>query len=171
MREVISISMPKPESAFFKANPFSGPEVKETPLRKWSRLDFCLYLEEEDNEIQKAMTRSLNKARKRFEEDLAQGDVDDEVQGEGGVGELHHPNQFGRGQPITSVGTGWKPKPTKPIQWKLLGGAGGKKNAPSIKGQKQDGNYKFRYLKDLSSIDFKSNNSAFEIFSHPTSIY
>ena len=148
MREVISISMPKAESAFFKANPFSGPEIKETPRRKWSRLDFCLYLEEEDNEIQKTMTRSLNKARKRFEEDLAQGDVDDEVQGKDGVGvgELQNLNQFGRGQPTTSVGTGWKPKP---FQWKLLGGAGGKKKAPSTKGQKQDGNYSFRYLKDL----------------------
>ena len=152
MREVISISMPKPESAFFKANPF-GPDIKETPYWKfkwWLWTD-----EEEDDEVQAAMTRSLNKARKRFEEDLAQGDVDDEVQGEGGVGELHHPNQFGRGQSITSVGTGWKPKP---FQWKLLGGAGGKKKAPSTKGQKQDGKYKFRYLKNISSIDFKSNN-------------
>ena len=153
--------MPKAESAFLKANPFSGPELKETPYWKfkwWLWTD-----EEEDDKVQAAMTRSLNKARKRFEEDLAQGDVDDEVQGKDGVGvgELHHPNQFGRGQSITSVGTGWKPKP---FQWKLLGGAGGKKKAPSTKGQKQDGNYKFRYLKDLSSIDFKSNNSAGYVF-------
>ena len=51
-------------------------------------------------------------------------------------------NQFGRGQPLSSVSTGWKPKP---IKWKLLGGAGGntsKKTKPKTKAQ-EDGNKKF----------------------------
>ena len=121
MREVIQLSIPQ-EPALFRTNLWLGPEVKETPY--WN---FKMWLlEDEDDEVQAAMTRSLNRARKNYEEYLAQdvqGDFDDEVQGEGGVGELHHPNQFGRGQHISSVGTGWKPKP---IQWKLLGGAGGK---------------------------------------------
>ena len=141
MREVIRLSVPQ-DPAFFKANLWLGPEIKETPYWefKW------WLLEDEDDEVQAAMTRSLNKARKNFEEDLAQGDVDDEVQGKGGVGELHHPNQFGRGQTITNVGTGWKPKP---IQWKLLGGAGGKKKMPSTKGQNRDGNYEFGFSKNF----------------------
>ena len=51
-------------------------------------------------------------------------------------------NQFGRGQPLSSVSTGWKPKP---IMWKLLGGAGGNKRKntkPKTKAEEsQDGNY------------------------------
>ena len=103
--------MPKPESAFFKANPFSGPEIKETPYRKWSRLDFCLYLEEEDNEVQKAMTRSLNKARKTHQEDFAQEvqDVDAQEQSSSNHG-FGHGFAFGRGQPV-------------PSRWFLLGGS------------------------------------------------
>ena len=65
--------------------------------------------------------------------DIPSTSADDEVQGEGGVGELHHPQQFGRGQTISSVGTGWK---SKPYQWKLLGGTGGKptkKTGPKAK--------------------------------------
>ena len=56
-------------------------------------------------------------------------------------GEPKPSNQFGRGQPLSSVSTGWKPKP---IQWMLLGGAGGgtrKKTKPKTKAQEsQDGN-------------------------------
>ena len=52
--------------------------------------------------------------------------------------------QFGRGQPLSSVSTGWMPKP---IQWKLLGGAGGntmKKVGPKTKAEEpRDGNYFF----------------------------
>ena len=109
--------MPKAESAFFKANPFSGPEIKETPLRKWSRLDFCLYLEEDDDEIQQAMTRSLNKARKNYLEDLAQ-DVQGDVDGmEGGAGvEISSFNPFGRGY---ACGRGQ----LIPSRWLLLGGS------------------------------------------------
>ena len=85
MREVINIAMPKEAPAFLKAtDPVCQPirPVKETPY--WN---FKMWLlEDEDDEVQAAMTRSLNKARKNFEEDLAQGDVDDEVQGGGGVG-------------------------------------------------------------------------------------
>ena len=105
--------MPKAESAFFKANPFSGPEIKETPRRKWSRLDFCLYLEEEDNEVQKAMTRSLNKARKTYQEFFAQDVQDVDAQepssnhGNHGFGRGF---AFGRGQPV-------------PSRWFLLGGS------------------------------------------------
>ena len=118
MREVISISTLKAESAFFKANPFSGPEIKETPLRKWSRLDFCLYLEEDDDEIQQAMTRSLNKARKNYLEDLAQ-DVQGDIDGmEGGVNgvEISSFNPFGRGY---ACGRGQ----LIPSRWLLLGGS------------------------------------------------
>ena len=48
-------------------------------------------------------------------------------------------NQFGRGQPVSSIASGWKPKP-----WKLLGGSGknsGKKTGePTTKTQEyQDG--------------------------------
>ena len=109
--------MPKAESAFFKANPFSGPEIKKTPLRKWSRLDFCLYLEEDDDEIQQAMTRSLNKARKNYLEDLAQ-DVQGDVDGmEGGAGvEISSFNPFGRGY---ACGRGQ----LIPSRWLLLGGS------------------------------------------------
>ena len=49
-------------------------------------------------------------------------------------------DQFGRGQLLSSVSTGWKPKP---IGWKLLGGAGGntKKTKPKTKAQEShDGN-------------------------------
>ena len=118
MREVISISTLKAESAFFKANPFSGPEIKETPLRKWSRLDFCLYLEEDDDEIQQAMTRSLNKARKNYLEDLAQ-DVQGDIDGmEGGVNgvEISSFNPFGRGY---ACGRGQ----LIPSRWLLIGGS------------------------------------------------
>ena len=141
--------MPKPESAFFKANPFSGPEIKENPFRKWSRLDFCLYLEEEDDEVQKAMTRSLNKARKIHQDIDVQDQpnppitleeiIDDTTQESLVEIESWPPNKFGRGQVASSfqrsqVSTGWKPKPF--IQWKLLGGAGGrlrKKTGPKAK--------------------------------------
>ena len=42
-------------------------------------------------------------------------------------------NQFGRGQPLSSVSTGWRPKP---IQWKLLGGGNTrKKTGPTTKAQ------------------------------------
>ena len=130
--------MPKPESAFFKANPF-GPDIKETPRRKWSRLDFCLYLEEEDDEVQKAMTRSLNKARKIHQDIDAQDhpnppialeEINDDTTQES-LEEIESwpPNKFGRGQAFSSfqfsqVSTGFRPKPI--TQWRLLGGAGGK---------------------------------------------
>ena len=111
--------MPKPESAFFKANPFSGPEIKETPFSKWSRLDFCLYLEEEDNEVQKAMTRSLNKVRKTHQEDFAQEVKDVDAQ----EPSLNH--GFGRG---FAIGRG-QPVPSR---WRLLGG-GRNKAGPTSK--------------------------------------
>ena len=42
-------------------------------------------------------------------------------------------DQFGRGQPLSSVSAGWKPKP---IQWKLLGGGNTrKKTGPTTKAQ------------------------------------
>ena len=149
--------MPKPESAFFKANPFSGPEIKETPFRKWSRLDFCLYLEEEDNEIQKAMTRSLNKAQKIHQDIDAQDhpnppnaleEIDDTTQESLEEFESWPPSQFGRGQAassfqLSSVSTGFRPKPI--TQWRLLGGAGAigkptKRSKSKVKGS-EDGNY------------------------------
>ena len=49
-------------------------------------------------------------------------------------GEPRPSNQFGRGQPLSSVSVGWKPKPIL----KLLGGAGGntrKKTGPTTKAQ------------------------------------
>ena len=149
MREYFTLSTPTtPEKlAFFKAHkpievffnePLGGeekaihgkvigPRGRVHSASSFWKLKWWL-LEDEDDEVQAAMTRSLNRARKNYEECLAQdvqGDFDDEVQGEGGVGELHHLNQFGRGQLIASVGTGWKPKPIQ-SQWKLLGGASGK---------------------------------------------
>ena len=145
--------MPKPESAFFKANPFSGPEIKETPFRKWSRLDFCLYLEEEDNEIQKAMTRSLNKARKIHQDIDAQDHQNPPIAlKEESLEEFESwpPIQFGRGQAASSFlnssfSTGFRPKP---ITWRLLGGAGGKPTkkiglAPTKAQDSQKGNYIF----------------------------
>ena len=143
--------MPKPESAFFKANPFSGPEIKETPFRKWSRLDFCLYLEEEDNEIQKAMTRSLNKARKIHQDIDAQDhpnppialeEIDDTTQESLEEIGAWPPNRFGRGQIASSfqrssVSSGWKPKPM--IQWKLLGGGKPRKKTEPTKAQEPTG--------------------------------
>ena len=107
MREVIQISIPK-EPALFRTNPFVGKEIIETPFSKWSRLDFCLYLEDEDDEVQQAMTRSLNKVRKTHQEDLTQEDVD-RVE----IPSLHPFGRgyaSGRGQPIPSL-------------WRLLGGS------------------------------------------------
>ena len=143
--------MPKAESAFFKANPFSGPEIKETPLRKWSRLDFCLYLEEEDNEIQKAMTRSLKKARKIHQDiDAQDHQISPIALEEESLEEFESwpPIQFGRGQATSSfqhssVSTGFRPKPI--TQWRLLGGAGAigkptKRPKSKVKGS-EDGNY------------------------------
>ena len=109
--------MPKPESAFFKANPF-GPDIKETPYWafKW------WLLEDEDDEVQKAMTRSLNKARKTHEQDLAQ-DIQ-EVQGvDAQEPSLNH--GFGRG---FAIGRG-QPVPSR---WRLLGG-GRSKAGPTSK--------------------------------------
>ena len=77
--------------------------------------------------------------------DIPSTGADDEVQGEGGVGELHHPQQFGRGQTISSVGTGWKPKPN---QWKLLGGIGGKPTKKTGPKAKESG--KLNHIKTLS---------------------
>ena len=106
MREVIQISIPK-EPALFRTNPFIGKEIKETPFSKWSRLDFCLYLEDEDDEIQKAMTRSLNKVRKTHQECLAQDVEAQEPSSTHGFGRGF---ASGRGQPI-------------PSRWFLLGGS------------------------------------------------
>ena len=49
-------------------------------------------------------------------------------------------NQFGRGQPVSSISSGWKPKP-----WKLLGGSGkNSRKGPTTKAQgSQDGNNLF----------------------------
>ena len=51
-------------------------------------------------------------------------------------------NQFGRGQPVSSISSGWKPKP-----WKLLGGSGkNSRKGPTTKTQgSQDGNFFFKY--------------------------
>ena len=120
MREVIQISIPK-EPALFRTNPFVGKEIKETPFSEWSRLDFCLYLEddEDDDEIQKAMTRSLNKARKTHQEYLAQDVQDVDAQ----EPSLNH--GFGRG---FAIGRG-QPVPSR---WRLLGG-GRNKAGPTSK--------------------------------------
>ena len=118
MREVIQISIPK-EPALFRTNPFVGKEIKETPFSKWSRLDFCLYLEDEDDEVQQAMTRSLNKARKTHQECLAQDVQDVDAQ----EPSLNH--GFGRG---FAIGRG-QPVPSR---WRLLGG-GRNKAGPTSK--------------------------------------
>ena len=104
MREVIQISVPQ-EPAFFKANPF-GPDIKETPY--WA-LKWWL-LEDEDDEVQKAMTRSLNKARKIHEEYLAQEVQDVDAQEPSSNHGFGRDFASGRGQFVPSL-------------WKLLGGS------------------------------------------------
>ena len=104
MREVIRISMPQ-EPALFRANPFSGEEIKETPY--WRFKWWLWNEEEEDDEIQKAMTRSLNKVRKTHQECLAQDVEAQEPSSTHGFGRGF---ASGRGQPI-------------PSRWFLLGGS------------------------------------------------
>ena len=91
------------EQALFRANPFSGEEIKETPL--WKFKWWLWTEEEEDDEIQKAMTRSLNKARITHQEYLEQ-DVQKPSSNHG----FGRGFASGRGQPI-------------PSRWFLLGGS------------------------------------------------
>lgn len=107
MREVIQLSIPK-EQALFRANPFHGKEIKETPY--WKFKWWLWTEEEEDDEIQKAMTRSLNKARKTHQECLAQDVQDVDAQKPSSNHGFGRGFASGRGQPI-------------PSPWFLLGGS------------------------------------------------
>ena len=105
MREVIQISIPQ-EPALFRTNLWSGPEAKETPY--WN---FKMWLlEDEEDEVQAAMTRSLNRARKNYEEDLAQDVQDVDAQEPTSNHGFGRGFASGRGQPVPSC-------------WLLLGGS------------------------------------------------
>ena len=135
MREYFKISAATPQSAFLKANnPLCGNwpvEIKESPLWKFK---FWLYWGLEDLEEGAARKYQAGKywtvnsgvAPTRFDGGV---DIEEETR-----------NGFGRGQPVSSVSTGWYPKP---IQYKLLGGAVGKKKkmGPTKAKKSQDGNY------------------------------
>ena len=120
MREVINIAMPKEALAFLKATDpvcglVKGEGIKETWMRKETRYwNFKWWLmEKEDDPVRESMTRSLNKARKTYQEFFAQNvqDVDPQEpssnHGNHGFGRGF---AFGRGQPV-------------PSRWFLLGGS------------------------------------------------
>ena len=119
MREVINIAMPKEAPAFLKAtDPVCGlvKRVKDNWMSKETRYwNFKWWLmEEEEDPVQEAMTRSLNKARKTYQEyfqDIQNQEVQDanaqEPSSNHGFGRGF---ASGRGQPI-------------PSRWRLLGGS------------------------------------------------
>ena len=125
MREVINISMPKEAPAFLKAtDPVCGlvKRVKDNWMSKETRYwNFKWWLlEEEDDPVRESMTRSLNKARKTYQEyfqDMKESqdvDVQEPASNHGfGRGFDHGFGRgfaSGRGQPV-------------PSRWLLLGGS------------------------------------------------
>ena len=120
MREIISISMPKEAPAFLKATDpvcglVKGEGIKETWMRKETRYwNFKWWLmEKEDDPVRESMTRSLNKARKTYQEFFAQNvqDVDPQEPSSN-----HGNHGFGRG---FASGRGQ----AVPSRWFLLGGS------------------------------------------------
>ena len=117
--------MPKEAPAFLKATDpvcglVQGEGVKETWMSKETRYwNFKWWLmDKEDDPVRESMTRSLNKARKNYLEDLAQ-DVQGDIDGmEGGVNgvEISSFNPFGRGY---ACGRGQ----LIPSRWLLIGGS------------------------------------------------
>ena len=157
MREYFSLRQPtKPEElAFFKANPPLGGGEKpsnaadeETPF--WD-LVWWIYSQKTVEEIEAS---PLAAARRRYQNQIQNEEISDSfndtTQGSWEDIESWPPNKFGRGQATSSlqhssVSTGWRPKP---IQWRLLGGAGGprKKFEPKAKAQKSaNGNFFFNF--------------------------
>ena len=120
MREIISISMPKEAPAFLKATDpvcglVKGEGVKETWMRKETRYwNFKWWLmEKEDDPVRESMTRSLNKARKTYQEFFAQNVQDVDAQE---PSSNHGNHGFGRG---FASGRGQ----AVPSRWFLLGGS------------------------------------------------
>ena len=109
--------MPKSESAFLKANPFSGPEVEDSDrwMAKETRYwNFKWWLmEEEDDPVRESMNRSLNKAQKTYQEFFAQDVQDVDAQE---PSSNHGNHGFGRG---FASGRGQ----AVPSRWFLLGGS------------------------------------------------
>ena len=116
---------------------FAGKGVTSYFNLKW----WILGIEDEDEEA------PLTAARRTFFKFFAQDggpNPSSDAQDGGSIpsndaqdGRQNPSNQFGRGQPVSSISSGWKPKP-----WKLLGGSGkNSRKGPTTKTQgSQDGN-------------------------------
>ena len=125
--------MPKEAPAFLKAtDPVCGlvKRVKENWMSKETRYwNFKWWLiEKEDDPVRESMTRSLNKARKTYQEFFAQNvqDVDPQEPSSN-----HGNHGFGRG---FAIGRGQ----LVPSRWRLLGG-GRNKAGPKSKAKDSSG--------------------------------
>ena len=78
----------------------------------------------------------LTSTRKTYQKFFAYVQEDDEPSG-----------RFGRGQPMPSVHTGWKPKPN---QWRLLGGGKPKKKVGPKAQESQNGKFFFNIMTKIA---------------------